>query len=377
MDEYKFIATAAFGLEATVKREIIRLGFSDIKVSDGRVDFTGGPEAFAKCNIGLRASDRLLLVIGEFGATTFDELFEAAKALPWGDWITEDGKFTVTGKSVRSRLHSVPDVQSIVKKAVVEKLKQKYHVEWFVETGSEYKIQAAILNDRVTLTIDTTGASLHKRGYRLLAVPAPLKETVAYALIELSYWRKDRILLDPLCGSGTIPIEAALAARNVAPGLYRNFVCEKWPRIPKNIFTEAREEAREAADHNFMPEIFGSDRDEKAIEAAEANAAKAGVADCVRFEARPLSKVTLPGNYGVAICNPPYGERIGDKKEVDALYREMGKLFNADRTWSAYALTADEDFELSYGRRADAKRKLYNGTIKTDYYQFNGPRPPK
>jgi len=377
MSPLKFSATAAFGLEAPVKREIIRMGFDDIKVSDGRVDFSGDIAAIPKCNLNLRTSDRLLLIMGEFNAYSFDELFEAAKALPWEDWITEDGKFTVTGKSIKSQLYSVPDVQSIVKKAVVEKLKQKYRVEWFEETGPEYKIQAAILNDLVTLTIDTTGASLHKRGYREHAVLAPLRETAASALVELSYWRKDRPFLDPLCGSGTIAIEAALVARNIAPGLYRGFASEKWPQIPAKAYAEAREECKDNADFKFMPEIYASDIDAKAVASASANALKAGVADCINFDVCPLAKAPLPGNYGVVICNPPYGERIGEKKEIERLYREMGKSFSADKTWSVYVLSADEDFESFYGRRADAKRKLYNGTIKTDYYQFHGPRPPK
>jgi len=379
MQEYKFSATAAFGLEAVVKREMIKLGFTDIKVSDGRVDFTGGIEAIPVCNIGMRSTNRILLIIGEFKALTFDELFENAKALPWEEWITKDGKFTVTGKSVKSKLFSVPDIQSIVKKAVVEKLKKKYKTDWFDETGPEYTIRAALLNDTATLTIDTTGAPLHKRGYRERAVLAPLKETTAFALIDLSYWKRDRILLDPLCGSGTIPIEAALIAKNIAPGLYRNFASEKWPQIPPKLYNETREKFKAAADFSFMPEIFGSDRDEDAIEIARHNAAIAGVGDCVVFETRPLSEVVLPRerDYGFAITNPPYGERLGAMREVEKLYADMGRVFNRNKTWSVYTLTADEDFEKFFGRRADAKRKLYNGTIKTDYYQYHGPKPPR
>lgn len=376
MEQFNFIATTTFGLEATVKREVTRLGFANVAARDGRVDFTAGPEAFARANINMRGAGRLLLKMGAFTALTFDELFEKTKSLPWGDWITKDGKFTVTGKSVKSKLFSVPDCQAIVKKAIVEKLKQKYGVSWFEETGPEYKVQASLLKDEATLTIDTSGSGLHKRGYRETGGGAPLKETMAAALVELSYWRKNRVLLDPVCGSGTIPIEAALIARNIAPGLRRSFACEGWPQIDARLWKEARREAYAAIDTSITPEIYGSDIDPAAVALAKNNARKAGVDDCIRFETKALADVSLPASYGVAICNPPYGERMGERADVTALYRDMRRLFGGDGTWSVYVLTSDGDFEKYYGRSADAKRKLFNGMIKTDYYQFHGERPP-
>ncbi len=377
MEKINLIATTTFGLESCVKREIIKLGFENVKTFDGRVEFTGTEADIAKANLWLRFASKVLIKVGEFKATTFDQLFEGAKALNWGEWITLDGKFTVTGKSVKSALFSVPDCQAIVKKAVVEKLKEKYQVSWFDETGADYTIQVALLNDIATLTIDTTGGGLHKRGYRETAMVAPLKETMAAAMIDLSYWRKDRILLDPLCGSGTIPIEAALMARNIAPGLNRKFASEEWARIDKSIWKQARIDAYKAVDYDFMPKIYGSDMDEEAIEVAKDNAVKAGVDDCIEFSVMPFEKVKLVGDYGCMITNPPYGERIGELKEVENLYRAMGNLMKTNPTWGAYVITSMEYFESLFGKKADAKRKLFNGRIKIDYYQFHSPRPPK
>lgn len=381
MKKLNFIATAAFGLEAVVKRECQTLGFNDISVLDGRVDFTGDFETMATANLWLRSADRVQLNLGHFSALTFDELFEKSKALNWADWITKDGKFTVLGKSVRSKLFSVSDIQSIVKKSVVEKLKETYHIERFPEDGpAEYTIQAAILKDTVTMTIDTTGHKngLHKRGYRAKSAGAPLKETMAAALVLLSYWKPGRILLDPTCGSGTIPIEAALIAKNIAPGLYRSFVSETWPQIPKQIWKQARQSAYKMINttENDEPIIFGSDIDAEVVKLAQANAEEAGVEDCVRFAHMPLDELILPGEFGVAISNPPYGERLGRMQEVQELYAGMGRVFS-DPTWSVYALTSDEFFESAFGRRANAKRKLFNGNIKTDFYQYYGKRPSK
>jgi len=373
------IATAAFGLEAVVKREVSALGYTDIKTFDSKVEFTPPniPEAIARSNLWLRSADRVLLKMGEFPATTFDGLFESTKALPWDEWIPVDGKFTVTGKSVRSGLFSVPDVQGIVKKAVVEKLKQKYKVSWFKETGAEYTIQVALLKDIATLTIDTTGAGngLHKRGYRARATAAPLRETMAAALIDLARFDgfdkkgEPKPFLDPCCGSGTIPIEAAMKAKNIAPGLAKSFAAEKWPQVNASIWKEARQGAYAAIRTDFEPLIYAADIDPDAVELAQANAELAGVDDCIRFEVRPLNQTILPTGMGVAIINPPYGERLGQVKQAEALYAELGRLFNPTK-WNVYVLTPDEFFETAYKKRARAKRKLFNGMIKTDLYQY-------
>ena len=369
------IATTTFGLEAVVKRECQALGFQNIKTSDGKVEFTGDESDIVKANLWLRCAGRVKM--GTFTAVTFTELFDRTKALPWGDWIPEDGKFTVVGKSVKSTLFSVSDCQAIVKKAVVEKLKEKYKTDWFDETGASYTIQVGILKDVVTLAIDTSGSGLHMRGYRASALDAPLKESLASAMVQLSYWRKDRILLDPFCGSGTIPIEAAMLARNIAPGLNRKFASEEWERIGKERWKQARKEAYQAIDYDVMPEIYGSDIDPAAIELAKANAELAGVDDCITFEVKPSQEIVLPGKYGVLISNPPYGERIGELKEVENMYRALGATMQTDSTWSTYIITSMEYFESLFGRKADRKRKLFNGRIKTDYYQYEGPRPPK
>ncbi|MBE6008857.1 MAG: class I SAM-dependent RNA methyltransferase [Lachnospiraceae bacterium] len=378
MNKFNIIATTTFGLEACVKRECIKLGFENIKTFDGRVEFTGGPEDIARANIWLRCAGRVHIKMAEFKALSFEELFQGTKAVAWEDIIPLDGKFTVVGKSVKSKLFSISDCQAIVKKAVVERMKTKYHVDWFDETGAEYTIQVALLNDIATLTIDSSGSGLHKRGYRANAMTAPLKESLAAAMVELSFWNKDRILLDPLCGSGTIPIEAALIARNIAPGLNRSFAAEGWTNIiDKSIWKNVRVDAYKAINYDCMPVIYGSDIDEEAIDLARDNAVKAGVDDCVHFSVKPCQQAELKGDYGVMITNPPYGERLGELKEVEQLYKDMGRIFRSNPTWSAYVITSMEYFEKLFGRKADAKRKLFNGRIKTDYYQFYGPRPPK
>jgi len=376
MEKYNFIATTTFGLEATVKREVMKLGFKNVSVTDGAVHFTDDVSAIPKANIWLRSSDRILLVIGKFYAYSFEELFEKTKALDWQYFIPEDGNFIVTGKSIKSTLYSVPDCQSIVEKAVVEKLKTKYNVNWFEKTGAKYKIQVAILKDEVTLTIDTTGASLHKRGYRESAVIAPLKETLASALIELSFWKKDRILLDPFCGSGTIPIEAAMIAKNIAPGLSRKFVSESWNIVNSRLWKEERKNAYGQIDVSFKPDIYASDIDLRAIEIAKANSKKAGVDDCIKFEVKPLKDIVLSCDYGIVISNPPYAERMGNLKDVEQIYKDMGNIFRKNKTWSVYIITSNEQFEKLYGKKADKKRKLFNGNVKTDYYQYYGERPP-
>lgn len=370
------IATAAFGLESVVKQEVINLGYKDIKTFDGKVEFT--PESIFKAiphaNLWLRSADRVLLKFGEFTSTTFDDLFEQTKALPWADLIPEDGKFTVTGKSVRSTLFSVPDVQGIVKKAVVEKMKQKYKINWFKETGAEFTIQASILKDVVTLTVDTTGVGngLHKRGYRAVATRAPMKETMAAALIQLArfngFKRGEALpFLDPCCGSGTLPIEAAMVAKNIAPGLAKNFVSEKWEQVLS--WKEERQKAYAAMKVDNEPLIYAADIDPNAVELAKSNAELAGVDDCIIFENRAVHETILPSDFGVAIVNPPYGERLGQVKEAEALYAALGRIFNPT-SWNVYVITPDEFFETAYKKRARSKRKLFNGMIKTDYYQY-------
>ncbi|MBU4533170.1 MAG: class I SAM-dependent RNA methyltransferase [Firmicutes bacterium] len=377
MDHIELIATAPFGLEAVVAREVKQLGYEDVTVENGRLTFIADLSAICRTNLWLRTADRVLVKMGSFTALTFDELFEQTKALPWDEWIPVDAEFPVQGKSVKSRLFSVPDCQAIVKKAVVEKLKQRYHQEWFAETGPRYNIEVALLKDEATLTIDTSGAGLHKRGYRKLGSTAPLKETLAAALVLLSYWRPERPLIDPLCGSGTIPIEAALIGLNIAPGLGREFAAEKWPVIPASLWKEARVEARHLISHDRELEITGSDNDSEVLSLARHHAEQAGVDDQVLFRHRSLANYSSAYPYGCVITNPPYGERLGESGAVENLYREMGRVFQAFGTWSFYILTAYPGFERLFGRPADRKRKLYNGRIECHYYQFFGPRPPR
>ena len=353
------------------------MGLKNIKVSNGKVEFTGDFADMAKANLNFSTAGRVWLKLGEFPAKTFEELFQGAKALPWGDWIPVDGKFTVTGKSVNSALFSVSDCQSIVKKAIVEKLKEKYHVDWFDETGPVYMIEISLLKNIATIQIDTSGSGLHKRGYRENALDAPIRETMAAAMIDLSFWNRDRIFFDPMCGSGTIAIEAAMKARRIAPGLGRKFVSEGWVQVDPQIWKDARSAAYKAIDYDFMPKIYASDIDPDAIDLAKENAALAGVDDCIEFKVQGIEEATLPGQYGVMIVNPPYAERLGEVAYVEGLYKRLGELVRSDPTWSAYVLTSMEYFETLFGKKADAKRKLFNGRIKTDYYQFYGLRPPK
>lgn len=375
MTNIELIATSTFGLESVVRREVEHLGYKDIKVENGKVTFSCDESAIPKANLWLRTADRVLLKMGEFKALSFEELFQKTKSLPWEEWITEDGEFTVTGKSVNSKLYSVPDCQAIVKKAVVEKLKEKYKTEWFKESGAKFTIQVSILKDIATLTIDTSGEGLHKRGYRVKNVEAPIKETLAAAIVNLSFWNPNRVLLDPFCGSGTIPIEAAMIGKNIAPGLQRSFASEQWPRIGRDLWKKAKQEAFKAINQDIDMEIYASDINPKAVEAAMENAYEAGVDDLIKFKISDATQVDIKKDYGVIICNPPYGERLGDKREVEDLYRKMGKVFKKLDTWSIYVITSNENFEKLYGKKADKKRKLYNGRIKVDYYQYYGPKP--
>ncbi|MBT4513189.1 MAG: class I SAM-dependent RNA methyltransferase [Chloroflexi bacterium] len=376
MNNITLIATSTFGLEKVVKIEVQALGFENIKVSEGRIEFEATLEDIPKTNLWIRCADRVLLKMGEFEAFTFEELFEQTKALPWENWITEDGKFTVKGKAVKSTLGSIRACQSIVKKAVVERLKDKYNVEWFEETGPEFTIQISMLKDMALLTIDTSGIGLHKRGYREEAVEAPLKETLASALVLLSFWNKERLLVDPMCGSGTILIEAAMIARNIAPGLKREFASEKWQAIRKKAWTEARRSAQNAIITNFKLQIFGYDINRNSIEACKINARNAGVEKDIVFEQKDIKDLWIDRQYGIVISNPPYGIRRADFKEINEIYISFHKTFKKKKGWSLYILTADDVFP-NYFKRAkpDRVRKLYNGRIPANYYQYYGEKP--
>lgn len=375
--EAVFIATTVLGLEAIVKRELIKLGYEDLVVKDGRVEVKAPLEDAAKLNINLRCAERVLLKFGEFKALTFDELFEKTKALPWEDLLTEDALFPVEGRSHQSKLFSISDCQRIVKKAIVEKLKQSYHTDWFEEEGPRFRIEISMLKDIATITIDTSGDALHKRGYRDRAGDAPLKETLAAAMIELSYWNPSRTLYDPFCGSGTILIEAAMIGKNIAPGIDREFDAQYWPVIGEEVFKRERREALNRIDHSVKLHLLGSDIDKRSILRARDNAENIGVNEDIQVFMKDMRDVDLEDNYGVVITNPPYGERMGDLGEVEELYLDFGRKMKDFETWSVYLLTSYERFEKLYGKKADRKRKLYNGRIKVDYYQFYGPRPLK
>ena len=379
MKMIELVAPCHFGMEAVLKREILDLGYEISQVEDGRVTFLGDLEAVAYANVFLRTTERILIKVGKIHAETFDELFEGTKALPWEDFIPEDGKFWVAkANSIKSKLFSPSDIQSIMQKAMVERLKTVYHRERFEETGAEYPIRVSILKDEVLIGLDTSGVSLHKRGYRQMTAPAPITETLASALILFTPWKKDRILVDPFCGSGTFPIEAAMLAANMAPGMKRHFLAEKWENlIPIRHFQDAKEEAADLVDLSVETDIQGYDIDGEIIKAARANAKMAGVDHLIHFQQRPVSELSHPKKYGFVITNPPYGERLEEKKNLPALYKEMGDAFRRLDSWSEYVITAYEDAEKYIGRKADKNRKIYNGMMKTYFYQFLGPRPPK
>lgn len=377
MNEITLIATLTFGLEAVVKREVQALGFTVTSVSNGKVEFEATPNDIPMANLWLRSADRVLLKMGQFKAVTFDDLFEQTKAFLWETWITEDGKFTVTGTSVKSTLGSVRACQSIVKKAVVERLKAQYNTDWFEETGPKFTIKISMLNDIATLTIDTSGVGLTKRGYRQAAGEAPLKETMAAALVQLSFWNKDRLLIDPMCGSGTILIEAALLARNIAPGLNRTFASEEWPIIPTHVWRNTRRAARRAIDSKTELQLFGYDIDHLSLAAARANAQNAGVENDIVFEQKAFQDLWIDKQYGIIISNFPYGIKVADYRELNDLYISINKMFKKKTGWSLYILTADKKFPDYFKRsRPNRVRKLYNGTIEVNYYQYYGDKPP-
>lgn len=377
MKEYKLIATAASGIEALVGRELKDLGIP-CEVENGRAIFHGDLETIGKANLWLRTADRIKIVIGEFEAITFESLFDQVKELPWEDFLPMDAEFPVSGKSIKSTLFSVSDCQALTKKAIVNRLSDYYsRYGRLPETGAKFPIEVALLKDKVTITLDTTGSSLFKRGYRLEKGGAPLKENMAAAIISLTTWRNNRPFYDPVCGSGTFCIEAALRGRNIAPGLQRDFLFEDWPWVDDSIMLELRKEAKAAINHEVELDILGTDIDHKMIEIAKENAKAAGVADDISFKQMQLKDFTTTKEYGVIVANPPYGERLGEEEEARKIYRQMGKVYKKLDTWSVYVLTSDLHFETYYNSKATKKRKLYNGAIRTDLFQYWGKRPPR
>ncbi len=379
MDKMEWIAPCHFGLESILKREIQDLGYEISQVEDGRVVFRGGMDVVCRANIFLRTAERILLKAGSFQAVTFDELFERTKEIPWEDYIPEDGKFWVTkAASVKSRLFSTSDIQSIMKKAMVERLKEKYHTQWFQETGASYPVRVFLMKDVVTVGIDTTGVSLHKRGYRPAAGKAPIAENLAAALIMLTPWKRDRILVDPFCGSGTFPIEAAMMAANIAPGMNRSFTAETWTNlVAKKVWYEAVNEAQDLITDNIETDIQGYDADPEVLRTARRNAENAGVAHLIHFQQREVKDLNHPRKYGFIITNPPYGERLEEKSALPRIYRDFGEAFRRLDSWSAYMITSYDDAERYFGRKAEKNRKIYNGMIRTYFYQFPGPKPPR
>ncbi len=379
MKRYELIAPCHFGLEAVLKREITDLGYDVIQVEDGRLTFLGDEEGICRANIYLRSAERILIKVGSFHAETYEELFQGTKALPWEEFIPVNGKFWVTkAASVKSKLFSPSDIQSIMKKAMVERMKEIHRIEWFAEDGDSFPIRVFLMKDEVTVALDTTGESLHKRGYRKLTAKAPIAENLAAALIMLTPWKKDRILVDPFCGSGTFPIEAAMMAVNMAPGMKRNFTAENWKHLvaPKE-WDYARQEANDMLDFNCQTAIQGYDIDEKMVGIARENARLAGVDGLIHFQTRGVDKLSHSKKYGFIITNPPYGERIEEKKNLPELYRMIGERYKSLDSWSMYLITAYEQAESALGLKAAKNRKIYNGMMKTYFYQFPGPKPPK
>lgn len=379
MDELTLIAPCHFALEAMLKREITDLGYDIVRVEDGRVTFKGDVAAIARANVFLRTAERVMIQVGRFKATTYDELFENIKALDWDYYIPKDGKFWVKkASSVKSKLFSPSDIQSIAKKAMVEKLKNRYLLDWFEESGDEYPVRIFINKDEVVVALDTSGESLHKRGYRKHTAKAPISETLAAALIMLTPWKADRILVDPFCGCGTIPIEAALMAANIAPGMNREFTAEKWTNfIDKKVWYDAVDEATEQINMDVETDIQGYDIDDEMIEFARKNAELAGVEDLIHFQKRDMADLSHPKKYGFIITNPPYGERLEEIEALKPMYEKLGERYNALDSWSMYVITSYENAERDIGKKATKNRKIYNGMIKTYYYQFMGPKPPK
>ena len=379
MRTFDLLVPCHFGLEAVLKREIYDLVYEITKVEDGRVTFEGDEEAICRANIFLRTAERVMIQVGRFKATTFEELFQGIKNLPWEEYIPEDGKFWVKkASSINSKLFSPSDIQSIAKKAMVERMKQNYHKEWFKEDGAAYPVRIFLLKDEVTVALDTSGDSLHKRGYRTMTSKAPLTETLAASLILLTPWRKDRILVDPFCGSGTFPIEAAMIAANIAPGMNRDFTAEEWTNlIDRKLWYECVKEAEDMIDTTVKVDIQGYDIDGDVIKAARENAKRAGVEHMIHFQQRAVADLSHPKKYGFIITNPPYGERLEDKADLPELYTQIGQAYQRLDSWSMFLITSYTETEKYIGRKADKNRKIYNGMLKTYFYQFLGPKPPK
>lgn len=376
MEKIKLIATTNMGLEAVTKRELIDLGYEDLKVSDGKIEIDCELKDIAILNLKLRTAERVLLLVDSFKAETFEELFDKVFEIRWWDYLGEEDNFIIQGRSRKSKLFSISDCQRITEKAIIEKLKMKYKVSWFEKSGSRVKIEVSLLNDLAEITIDTSGEGLHKRGYREVNYKAPLSETIAASLIKLTFWNKDRILSDPFCGSGTIPIEAAMIEKNIAPGLMRNFDFENFKFFDEEIFKEEKKKCYSEIKYDEKLEILASDVSHKAIQIARTNAEILGLEEDISFFQKDIRDLDLPDDYGVIITNPPYGERIG-KEDVDELNKELGKLAKSLKTWSFYVITANENFEKNFGKKADRNRKLYNGRLKTYYYQYYGPKPKR
>lgn len=377
MDTLTLIATSTFGLESVVARELEQLGYENPRVEDGKVRFQGTVRDIARCNLWLRSSDRVVIEMDCFEATDFDVLFERTKDIPWEEWIAVDAKFPVTGKSVHSKLSATPSCQKTVKKAIVERLRKTYNRHWFEETGAEYKVDIHLFKDTASITLDTSGPGLHKRGYRDLQGLAPIKETLAAGMLLLSFWKPGRPFMDPFCGTGTIPIEAAMIGLNMAPGINRSFVCEDWPQIPRGLWKDVRAEASDLRRSTLSVPIVGSDIDRKTCKKAERHVRLAGVSGSVQILHRAFEDIEIERDYGVIVTNPPYAERIGTAPEVDELYREMGRTLAHLKTWSIYVLTSNQEFEKLYGEEADRRRKLYNGRIPCTYFQYVGEKPPE
>ena len=379
MKTIELIAPCHFGLEAVLKKEIYDLGYEISQVEDGRVTFIGDEEAICRANVFLRTAERILLKVGSFSAATFEELFQGTRAIPWEDYLPQDGRFWVAkASSIKSKLFSPSDIQSIMKKAMVERMRSHYGITWFPETGASFPLRVFLLKDVVTIGIDTSGESLHKRGYRTLTSKAPITETLAAALLMLTPWNKERILVDPFCGSGTFPIEAAMIAGNIAPGMNRSFTAENWTNlIERQLWYDTVEEADEMVNTDSSVDIQGYDIDGEIVKAARDNARRAGVEHLIHFQQRAVSQLSHPKKYGFIITNPPYGERLEEKEALPSLYKEIGESMKRLDSWSAYLITSYEEAERYIGRKADKNRKIYNGMLKTYFYQFLGPKPPR